>query len=114
MSDGSTFKRPFSDHEDEHGNVTDERRMQPPLRSGGHNERIITVQPLRREDMQPSYYQDLGTGSVQHGVYGNFINSLGACVGFFGAIVSFCSVLQNFPSAHEPLFLAVLSVAESL
>jgi hypothetical protein len=34
------------------GNVTDERRVQPPLRSGGHNERIIDVQPLRREDMQ--------------------------------------------------------------
>jgi len=80
--------------------------------------------------MQPSYYQDLGTGSVQHGVYGNFINSLGACVGFFGAIpccplpnpyrevqqgtVGLISRFGNFYKAVDPGLVQVNICTESL
>ncbi|KLO08448.1 hypothetical protein SCHPADRAFT_908625 [Schizopora paradoxa] len=47
---------------------------------------IITVQPLKRSEMQQSYAQDLGTGEVEHGVYGSLLNVLGDCVGCLGAI----------------------------
>ncbi|KAI5115864.1 hypothetical protein M0805_004973 [Coniferiporia weirii] len=55
-----------------------------PKRTGDRN--IITVQPLKRSEMQQSYAQDLGTGEVVHGAYGNMLNALGDCVGFFGAV----------------------------
>ncbi|KAJ9091091.1 hypothetical protein QFC19_009265 [Naganishia cerealis] len=47
---------------------------------------LITVQPLKKQEMQPSYAQDLGVNSIEHGVYGSFINTLGGCLGFLGAI----------------------------
>ncbi|EJU06686.1 hypothetical protein DACRYDRAFT_19735 [Dacryopinax primogenitus] len=47
---------------------------------------LITVQPLKRSEMQQSYAQDLGLSGVTHGVYGSFINTLGACIGICGAI----------------------------
>ncbi|THH13286.1 hypothetical protein EW146_g6919 [Bondarzewia mesenterica] len=47
---------------------------------------VIRVQPLKRQDMQPSYSQDLGTGEVTHGVYGSLLQVLGSCVGCCGAI----------------------------
>ncbi|KAN0097584.1 hypothetical protein V8E55_002030 [Tylopilus felleus] len=65
---------------------------------------MITVQPLKRSEMQvrspqhlpaldklttppkPSYAQDLGTGEVTHGAYGSFLQGLGSVVGFIGAI----------------------------
>lgn len=53
----------------------------------GHREHgLITVQPLRRSEMQPSYAQDLGLEDVDHGFYGTMINGLGACAGFFGQV----------------------------
>ncbi|KAG1752511.1 uncharacterized protein EDB91DRAFT_1044295 [Suillus paluster] len=55
--------------------------------------RMINVHPLKRSEMQPSYAQDLGTGEVTHGFYGSFLQSLGACVGFCGAIP--CCPLPN-------------------
>ncbi|KAH0839796.1 hypothetical protein J3R83DRAFT_741 [Lanmaoa asiatica] len=47
---------------------------------------MITVQPLKRSEMQPSYAQDLGTGEVTHGIYGSCLQGLGTVVGFFGAV----------------------------
>jgi len=47
---------------------------------------MITVQPLKRSEMQQSYAQDLGTGEVTHGIYGSFLQGLGSVVGFIGAI----------------------------
>lgn len=35
---------------------------------------LITVEPLKRTEMQTSYAQDLGLGGVEHGIYGTFIN----------------------------------------
>ncbi|KAH7343160.1 hypothetical protein B0J17DRAFT_565023 [Rhizoctonia solani] len=58
-------------------------RRQPPAASNG---RLITVEPLKKGEMQPSYFQDLGLDGVEHGIYGSCINALGAVVGFFGAI----------------------------
>ena len=46
---------------------------------------VITVQPLKKSEMQQSYAQDLGTGEVVHGLYGSLLNLLGDCVGFCGA-----------------------------
>ncbi|KAJ9098769.1 hypothetical protein QFC21_004417 [Naganishia friedmannii] len=47
---------------------------------------LITVQPLKKQEMQPSYAQDLGVNSIEHGVYGSFINTLGGCLGLLGAV----------------------------
>jgi hypothetical protein len=72
--------------------------------AGSGNGKLITVEPLKKTEMQQSYAQDLGLGGVEHGIYGSFINgmfvylpcvldkrlkqtiALGAVVGFFGAI----------------------------
>ncbi|EPQ58930.1 hypothetical protein GLOTRDRAFT_54508 [Gloeophyllum trabeum ATCC 11539] len=53
------------------------------------NHTVITVQPLKRSEMQPSYAQDLGTAEVQHGIYGTMLQTLGACVGLCGAVPCF-------------------------
>lgn len=50
-----------------------------------HEGKIITVQPLRKEEMQPSYAQDMGIGVVTHGLYGTLLQGLGSCIGFVGA-----------------------------
>jgi len=47
---------------------------------------MITVQPLRKQEMQPSYAQDLGASSTEHGAYGSFMHSLGDCLGALGSI----------------------------
>jgi len=53
---------------------------------GGDGDRIITVQPLKRAEMQPSYAQDMGLGDVKHGLYGSLLNALGVVIGCLGAI----------------------------
>ncbi|KAL5487595.1 hypothetical protein ACEPAI_5703 [Sanghuangporus weigelae] len=57
-----------------------------PSRRQHGDKNIITVQPLKRSDMQQSYAQDLGTTEVEHGIYGTLMNCLGVAVGFCGAI----------------------------
>ena len=47
---------------------------------------VIKVQPLKKDEMQPSYAQDLGIDTVTHGFYGSMMQSLGSCAGFCGAI----------------------------
>ncbi|KAH7098765.1 hypothetical protein BKA62DRAFT_353858 [Auriculariales sp. MPI-PUGE-AT-0066] len=54
--------------------------------AAGGDDRIITVQPLRRSEMQPSYAQDMGLGEVKHGVYGSMLNALGSVIGCLGAV----------------------------
>ncbi|KAF8316892.1 hypothetical protein DL93DRAFT_2165988 [Clavulina sp. PMI_390] len=99
MSNGITTKHPISDHDDGHGYVTED--LDPmAFRSPPRKDRIIAVQPLKREEMQSSYAQDLGAGSVQHGIYGSFINGLGTCIGTFGAL--------PFSELHVPYSPAVL------
>ncbi|KAG6919757.1 hypothetical protein DXG01_001591 [Tephrocybe rancida] len=61
------------DHHAAH--VTDELPAGPRRTTGGGGETMITVQPLKRSEMQ-----------VTHGVYGSLLQGLGACVGFVGAI----------------------------
>ncbi|KAL8968825.1 MAG: hypothetical protein Q9183_002288 [Haloplaca sp. 2 TL-2023] len=62
--------------------------------SGSGN--LIKVQPPRREDLQPAYAQELqgDTDEAAHGWYGSMINTLGSCLGFFGAIPC-CIVCPN-------------------
>lgn len=55
---------------------------------------LVTVQPLRRSEMQPSYKQDLGLDEVQHGFYGSMINGIGAVAGCFGQL-PFCFCCPN-------------------
>ncbi|KAI0004952.1 hypothetical protein BJV74DRAFT_805913 [Russula compacta] len=84
-----------------HGNVVDHDAphvtsdLPRDHRAGGAptGKHVIRVQPLRKEEMQPSYAQDMGTGSVTHGFYGSMMQSLGSCVGFCGAAP--CCPLPN-------------------
>ncbi|KAG6895639.1 hypothetical protein C0992_000251 [Termitomyces sp. T32_za158] len=98
QSGADTKSRPFPDEGDgnvvDHhaGHVTDD--APPPVgprRTGGGG--IVTVQPLKRSEMQPSYAQDHGVGEVTHGVYGSMLQLVGTCVGFVGAIP--CCPLPN-------------------
>ena len=61
---------------------------------------VIHVQPLQRNEMQPSYAQDLGTGEVTHGFYGSMMHGLGSCVGFCGAIPC-CPFPNPFKSVQQ-------------
>jgi erythrocyte band 7 integral membrane protein len=65
----------------------------PKRPNGPTTDKIVNVQPLKRSEMQPSYGQDLGTGEVEHGIYGSLLNVLGDCVGLIGAIP--CCPLPN-------------------
>jgi hypothetical protein len=60
--------------------ITDQRHV------GGPSKHVIKVQPLKKEEMQPSYAQDMGVGGVTHGFYGSMMQTLGSCVGFCGAV----------------------------
>lgn len=50
------------------------------------NRGIVQVQPLRRDEMQPSYAQTLPVSDIEHGCYGSMINCLGAIAGGLGSI----------------------------
>lgn len=62
----------------------------PQANGGG----LVTVQPLRRSEMQPSYKQNLGLETVEHGFYGTMINCLGSIAGCFGQL-PFCFCCPN-------------------
>jgi len=58
---------------------------------------IVKVQPPRREDLQPSYAQNIHPDTedaATHGWYGGMVNMLGACIGNLGAIPC-CIVCPN-------------------
>lgn len=77
--------QPSPNNEDDlHRYVTDDAPRQN--RVERQKDALITVQPLRKNEMQPSYAQDLGTGSIEHGFYGSMMNGLGACIGTIGMI----------------------------
>ncbi|KAI9816082.1 MAG: hypothetical protein M1832_005165 [Thelocarpon impressellum] len=63
---------------------------------GGSGHPLITVQPPRREDLQPAYAQTLGAedDAGTHGWYGGMINALGNFIGFMGAVPC-CIVCPN-------------------
>jgi len=84
---------------------TDETTLKAPLdgeqngarREDRSNDRIVKVQPPKREDLQPSYAQVIKPDSEdasQHGWYGGMINTLGALIGNCGAIPC-CIVCPN-------------------
>lgn len=55
-----------------------------------NKDNLITVEPLKRSEMQPSYAQTLPIDEVQ-GFYGSMINCLGAFAGTLGSIpLCFC------------------------
>lgn len=53
--------------------------------SGSGTDNLITVEPLKRSEMQPSYAQTLEIEDVQ-GFYGSMINCLGAFAGNLGSV----------------------------
>lgn len=74
---------------------TDQTNSKAPLRNEGdsagfrpHNAGIVTVQPARVEDLQPSYAQVLHPSDTPeaHSWYSSFIHGLGSIVGNLGAI----------------------------
>ncbi|CAG8508084.1 11080_t:CDS:2 [Paraglomus brasilianum] len=46
---------------------------------------IISMEPLNKQILQPSYANELPLNDTQHGFYGSMINVLGNVCGFFGA-----------------------------
>jgi len=63
---------------------------------------IVKVQPPRREDLQPSYAQNIHPDTedaATHGWYGGMVNMLGACIGNLGAIP--CCVIC--PNPYKPV-----------
>ncbi|KAJ6560086.1 hypothetical protein B0H19DRAFT_1146447 [Mycena capillaripes] len=82
-SESSSSRGNVVDHHAAH--VTDEPPAGP-RRAADPNKTMITVQPLKRAEMQPSYAQDLGTGEVTHGLYGSLLQGLGSIVGICGMI----------------------------
>lgn len=45
-------------------------------RRTGPSGNLVAVEPLRTNEMQASYAQDLGLDGVEHGIYGSFINGM--------------------------------------
>ncbi|KAI0268327.1 hypothetical protein BC834DRAFT_868891 [Gloeopeniophorella convolvens] len=66
--------------------VTEDSTRAPRTAPGPNGKHVIKVQPLRKDEMQPSYAQDMGTEGVTHGFYGSMMQTLGACIGFIGAV----------------------------
>jgi hypothetical protein len=54
--------------------------------SGVTAKTFIKVQPLKKDEMQPLYAQDMGLEAVTHGFYGSMMQTLGSCIGFIGAV----------------------------
>lgn len=63
--------------------VVERPRVARPPRAG---DSLITVQPIQKNQMQPSYSQDLGLSEVEHGFYGSMINCLGTFAGTLGSV----------------------------
>ncbi|KAJ7055489.1 hypothetical protein C8F01DRAFT_1158426 [Mycena amicta] len=55
---------------------------------------LIKVQPLKREEMQPSYAQDIGVEGVTHGLYGSLLQCFGTFFGVCG-MVPCCICVPN-------------------
>ncbi|KAJ7636517.1 hypothetical protein FB45DRAFT_906756 [Roridomyces roridus] len=81
---GSSSRGHVVDHDAAH--VTDEPLTGPRRTIDPSKQHIITVQPIKKAEMQPSYAQDLGLGEVTHGLYGSLLNGLGSIVGVCGMI----------------------------
>ncbi|KAJ7909414.1 hypothetical protein B0H13DRAFT_2661471 [Mycena leptocephala] len=71
-----------------------------PRRAPGAGQHIIKVQPLKRDEMQPSYAQDLGAHEVTHGLYGTLLQGLGSILGICGMIPC-CPVPNPFRSVQQ-------------
>ncbi|KAH8801879.1 hypothetical protein DL96DRAFT_1719079 [Flagelloscypha sp. PMI_526] len=80
------------DHDDAHDEIPDH--------SGPGKPSLINVQPLKKSDMQPSYAENLGRGTVPHGFYGNLMNGLGSLLGFYGAFPC-CPCTNPFREVHQ-------------
>ncbi|GAA5891777.1 hypothetical protein JCM5296_001858 [Sporobolomyces johnsonii] len=67
--------------------IADEPQSEPPMRQPSTRETgVISVQPLRKTEMQASYAQELPVEDLSHTCYGTMINCLGAIAGTLGSI----------------------------
>ncbi|KAK7052654.1 stomatin family protein [Favolaschia claudopus] len=81
--------------------ATDGEGNGPRRAMGSHPaQHLIKVQPLKREEMQPSYAQDLGSGQVTHGLYGTMLQAFGSCLGICG-MVPCCPVPNPFREVQQ-------------
>lgn len=71
------------------------------------NKHVIKVQPLKKEEMQASYAQDMGVEGVTHGFYGSMMQAIGSCVGFCGAIPC-CPLPNPFKEVRQGQFSPVV------
>jgi len=71
-----------------------------PRRAPGAGQHLIKVQPLKRDEMQPSYAQDLGAHEVTHGLYGTLLQGLGSVLGICG-MVPCCPVPNPFREVQQ-------------
>jgi len=58
---------------------------------------LVTVQPPRREDLQPSYASTMAAypdDNAAHGWYESMINAFGGCIGTIGAVPG-CFICPN-------------------
>ncbi|KAJ7150536.1 hypothetical protein C8R43DRAFT_495995 [Mycena crocata] len=89
-SESSAFRGKGVDRQENHENhvtgLADSSQGQRRAMGGANGNHIIKVQPLKREEMQPSYAQDLGTHEVTHGLYGSLLQGLGSVVGLCGMV----------------------------
>ncbi|KAJ6522864.1 hypothetical protein B0H19DRAFT_1202274 [Mycena capillaripes] len=84
------------------GEGTADPEPQGPRRAigNGGQAHMIKVQPLKKEEMQPSYAQDLGTHEVTHGLYGSLLQGLGSVVGICGMLPC-CPVPNPFREVQQ-------------
>jgi erythrocyte band 7 integral membrane protein len=68
--------------------------------AAGGGQHLIKVQPLKRDEMQPSYAQDLGANEVTHGLYGSLLQGLGSILGICG-MVPCCPVPNPFREVQQ-------------
>jgi len=66
----------------------------------GGEHTLIKVQPLKREEMQPSYAQEIEHEGVTHGLYGTLLHGLGSFFGICGMIPC-CPVKNPFQEVQQ-------------
>ncbi|KAG9019670.1 hypothetical protein FRB90_011479 [Tulasnella sp. 427] len=67
-------------------NVTDEPAPPMHTRERSLDRGVIKVQPLKKEEMQQSYAQDIGLDKVEHGIYGSSVGLVSRFGQFYKAV----------------------------
>ncbi|KAI4599131.1 hypothetical protein KJ359_002089 [Pestalotiopsis sp. 9143b] len=68
---------------------------------GFRPQQAMAVEPPKERDLQPSYASIVGNDAGPKGWYGGMINTLGACVGTFGAIPCCICCPNPYKQVHQ-------------